>query len=1024
MNALEKYAPERVTVEFLRPPTFDHLIERLEDQNLPAVDILHFDGHGLFGSIRRLQDESRQPATRHNGQANELLRKAVPETGANTGYLYFENEQGNTDPVSAQLLGEMLQRQNVSLVVLSACQSAAFGESEEPMGSVAVRLTGTGIPNVLAMTHSVLVTTTELLFGDFYRHLARGEGVGEALDNARRFLMRHPEKHEVQRGPHRVRLKLHDWFLPALYQTGDDVPLLQRTTTGSTEASAGLRARDNLPKLQEAGFFGRRRELWNIERWFVDATRRISIAGFGGQGKTYLAVEAGRWLLRTDMFERAVFVDYAAFQGIDAVGLAISVINAVFGESFPTADSVAAALCRTRTLLILDNLEALDKPGFEASGAAAKFERVPSPLQDLLGVAKVWSESGESRVLTTSRTSDFQHPDYPFDGSKIHRGIQLRGLWPEDALRFFESLTGLPPAPTVPALPARKALLELFDLVDFHPLSIALLAQQLKTRRPAELGDRLEVLLAQSENDKDKSLAASLQLSLDKLTTESLRWLKRLGVFRGGAFEEHLLKITEIPKAIWSDLRTRLQSASLIGLEFFVAEGIRDPYVKFHPTLAPLLWLQLSAAERDELIDAHLNGYYLVSEWLFNNHLQLQDATRMIARCELPNLLHAVNVALNRQENFATAFVQYVRLFLTYFGLNGDDDVLLKRSLAGIVGERGSQSWYRALSNKGDQLLNSGRAIEAADIFQEVVNGLGETSKYERCVVLNMLGRCRKDQGRFDLAVQAYRSALAEAEALPPTLALRRERASLLTNLGTILTHTRQFDEARTAYETALAVATEIDDARSVGVIEGQLGSLALAQGRLEEAVRRYAHALAIFQRLDEPGPQAIAWFQLGAVFEEGQNYNEAEKHYREAARIDEFAGNIAGAADAWHQLGLICAKNGKPEAAESWYNKAIDVARNTRNYVSLGMRLNNLALVLMDQPGRLLQAKRNAEESLTIKRDLDPYATRIWNTYQTLAKICAKQNDAAGAQGYQRLAVATYTRFVGARTSRPANDT
>ena len=70
----------------------------------------------------------------------------------------------------------------------------------------------------------------------------------------------------------------------------------------------------NLPTLQEAGFFGRSRELWLIERAFVGNTRRLTISGFGGQGKTYLAVEAGLWLQRTGMFKRVCFVDYAAFQ--------------------------------------------------------------------------------------------------------------------------------------------------------------------------------------------------------------------------------------------------------------------------------------------------------------------------------------------------------------------------------------------------------------------------------------------------------------------------------------------------------------------------------------------------------------------------------------------------------------------------------------------------------------------------------------------------------------------------------------
>jgi hypothetical protein len=110
-----------------------------------------------------------------------------------------------------------------------------------------------------------------------------------------------------------------------------------------------------------AGFIDPRSEaqavLQAIEKAFVQGTRRITIAGFGGQGKTYLAVEAGRWLSQTGMFEAVVFVDYAAFQGVDAVGMAVSTIGVVLEQSFIDTAAVTKALPGRRTLIILDNLE-------------------------------------------------------------------------------------------------------------------------------------------------------------------------------------------------------------------------------------------------------------------------------------------------------------------------------------------------------------------------------------------------------------------------------------------------------------------------------------------------------------------------------------------------------------------------------------------------------------------------------------------------------------------------------------------
>jgi hypothetical protein len=120
------------------------------------------------------------------------------------------------------------------------------------MGSVAARLTHAGIPAVLAMTHSVLVATTQQLFATFYESLAYGAGIGQALDESRRHLYSHPERGERQRGQDRITLKLYDWFLPALYQGGEDTPLLLEMDEINEETR--LLKQSNLPKLQEAGW--------------------------------------------------------------------------------------------------------------------------------------------------------------------------------------------------------------------------------------------------------------------------------------------------------------------------------------------------------------------------------------------------------------------------------------------------------------------------------------------------------------------------------------------------------------------------------------------------------------------------------------------------------------------------------------------------------------------------------------------------------------------------------------------------
>ena len=277
MDAIDAEAPGRVTWEFLRPATVDKLIRRLDDRRLPVVDILHFDGHGAYDWDGRLAERAKEAATAADGSHG---LKDAAGAQAHQGYLLFEKPDGTSAPIAAGMLADLLHRKEVGLTVLSACQSATVG-GEDPMGSVAARLTHAGLPSVLAMTHSVLVSTTRELFGHFYRELARGETIGTALDNARTQLYAQPARGVRQRTEGPIPLTLQDWFLPALYQPGVDIGLLTETATEQSVETAP----DDLPKVQDSGFYGRRRELWDIEQWFVGGTRRVVVNGFGGEAR-------------------------------------------------------------------------------------------------------------------------------------------------------------------------------------------------------------------------------------------------------------------------------------------------------------------------------------------------------------------------------------------------------------------------------------------------------------------------------------------------------------------------------------------------------------------------------------------------------------------------------------------------------------------------------------------------------------------------------------------------------------------
>lgn len=116
-----------ICLQKLDSATFNALRTYLtEHQGQDAPNVLHFDGHGLFG--KRCSDPNCR--TIHKGVKLEKCdcKRELLEA---QGYLLFEDEDGSPHYVSAKELGALLQQSEfgeqsngITLVVLSACQSA------------------------------------------------------------------------------------------------------------------------------------------------------------------------------------------------------------------------------------------------------------------------------------------------------------------------------------------------------------------------------------------------------------------------------------------------------------------------------------------------------------------------------------------------------------------------------------------------------------------------------------------------------------------------------------------------------------------------------------------------------------------------------------------------------------------------------------------------------------------------------------------------------------------------------------
>jgi len=977
--------PEQVEVEFLRPPTLRALDVRLRDANQPRVHIVHFDGHGVY------------------------------DKSVGLGFLLFEDENHQKHQVDAEQLGTLLNESGIPLMVLNACQSAQ-PDDRNPFASVASRLIESGVGAVVAMNYSVLVETAKRFTSEFYGSLARGLSANATMDSARRSLFSDTKRFTFTR-PHQEEaenLHLQDWFLPALYQQAETLTPFKpdgRPASSTNKATIPLQEkgqRGGFPPAPLHGFKGRARELLDLERAF--ATRDIVVLhGFGGQGKTSLATQAAEWFTRTHLFDRAAFISFETGASLDFVLNELG--NALVEENFQIheGDKVAAiaqSLKEKPTLLVFDNFESV-----LPNGNAPMQEE----LQSLLDAASKWfgtsdprSPTPNSRLLVTTRNTDIPHPSFTPSKTCLHK--ELEGLAASDALELAASILEAHSLPRPPRVP----LEELLKFLKRHPLSLQLALPQLRDYSAEQLIEQYQSILPQMKKgeakERNESLEVSLRFSLDRLGADALNWLSRLWIFEGGALGSVLLNITEIPEETWNTLKPQLTSTALIRAEEI--PGVGQPFIHFHPTLAPYLRAISNNSELDSqtsnIEERYWQGYYQLIIELYQLDTQHPMQARAIVLRELPNLKRALKQtlaagALDEAVNFAVS----INRFLDVFGRWRERDEIAAEVERTVSSNQPSESsdgkitkaQFMMEKGRGERLLQQGRAGEAEKVFRKLLKRLDadvaydkQESLFDQATILGLLGMCLSNLGYPEEGADCYRRAIALSEGLVQTNELKDNITAHHDLLADTLTAMGHYSEARKEYETALALAKETNNARHQSVFISQLGTLALKQGDLKEARKRYIESLEIDQRNGEQSGVAISWHQLGRVAEEARDWDEAERCYKESMAIKERLGNDEGVASTCNQLAIVAESAGRPQEAERWYLRAIELEAKLGNKDSLlqAHRYSNLAGVYLSQ-NRLNEAEDYATRACLIIEKYD-LSAQPWILYNLLAQINEKR--------------------------------
>jgi len=941
-----------VTVDILRPPTFDQLRKVLYDH--PGYyHIVHFDGHGGYGAVM-------------DTPAGNLY--AAPE-----GQLVFESDSGEPDPVDTRLLAQLLAEYNIPFMVMNACQSGMIdGQAQDLFASVAAGLLKAGVRSVVAMGYSLYVSGAREFIPAFYERLFSTGKVSEAVRAGRGKMLRQSARDCIV-----GKLPLQDWVVPVLYQQLPSesavLPKL-RPAEGSGEETS------TLPKDARVdgdyGFIGRGRDIQRLERALLRQPQAaILIHGQAGVGKTSLAKGFLRWLSQTGGLRGDVF--WFNFQEIHSAEYVINrLLDKLAGTSAlarPAEEKqkiLTQLLWDKPCLLVWDNFESAS--GIEGTEIQPQLNAEDRNIlaQLLKGLRK-----GKTKVLLTSRSEETWLPVLSCCR------LPLGGLIREDLWEYCNAVVrdlGL----TLDR--NNETYVTILDKLCGNPLAI-------------------RSILLRLRNCSAKQLLADLENSFEGMEgDESTRRLQAAYTVFGSSLIERYLPILQVTGlheyyADANDVKEMLDAAGcpvesdMVNVCYHILENagfcthIGQNIYRLHPALRGYLLRQTPAPDLVQRGFVVIMGRF--ADCLTGKPLHL---VKMIYHMNIANFYYAKRLAEAEDMDIDyMALTQSLAYYAEEMRRFGEANTLYS-ALAGKAESLNHWEGVAGAFHQMGRISEKQRDFATAEAWYKKSLEIFEKQGYEDGVSItyHQLGIIAQEQRDF-----------ATAEAwCKKSLAIKKKQgdeygaACTYQLLGIIAQEQRDFAVAEAWYKKSLAIAEKEGDEHGAANTYHQLGIIAEEQRDFAIAEAWHKKSLAIFEKQCDEHSAASTYHQLGYIAQEQRDFATAEAWYKKSLAIEEKQGNEHGAASTYHQLGIIAQEQRDFAAAEAWYKKSLAIEEKQGNEHDAAIAYHQLGIIAQEQRD-FAAAEAWYKKSLAIKeKQGNEHGAAI--TYHQLGIIAQERRD------------------------------
>jgi tetratricopeptide (TPR) repeat protein len=858
---------------------------------------------------------------------------------ASGGTLLWEDDQGNTLPLSALSLASLLRSRNLHGVVLHGCETGRSNARAE-IQSLAGILVQEGLPAILAQQANFTYESSPLASRAWYKGLVTGKSMAGALLAVRQKLI------EADRP---------DWAVPILQgSTASLTPVLDATSIpGPPDPLLTRRgAAADLPTPTDV-FVGRHRELRALHLMLEDVSESgpvlALITGPGGMGKSTLALQA---VTRYGgSYKAALMLRCQGYQGIDlflqSIGELLKRLDApLFLEhTLPDPklsteakiDEVAIAFNAVGpVLLVIDNLESVQDENQRISDKAFLYL-----LQKLL------TNLRGGRVLITGRymvkellsqenvRTKFLHLGLedlsPYETSQLLlRYPPLAKLDEIVRKKLAQEFGGLPYVYHLLSSQAAVENLEqiIYEVRDYGAVKQKMITEERK-QRTAKEWQRVHSEIVEF---------ATLEVIVNRLSEGARTLLAQLSVLRQpfplAAIEEGLEAVPTVWQSLldWSLLHYDLYEKDyhLHNLTRRYAEGLLEEQPRQQVQSQLASWYEHYAAQ-----NSHRLADYLEAHRLFRAAGRVQQAGQLVMQ---------------------------LAETLRRFGLYPLLCDLCTKTLSDIRASD-ERLTVSTLDELGKIASLQGEYEQAHSLYQqslEMAERLGDQSGQAGC--LHQLGMIAQEQGKYEDARCLYQQSLEITE----ILGNQNGRATTLHALGTIAQDQGEYEQAHRLYELCLDIFERLRDQGGQARTLYQLGMIAQDQGEYEQACRLLQQSLSLFAQLGNQRGQASSLHVLGVIAQDQGEYEQAHRLYQKSLDIFEHLGDQKRRTASLHSLGNLAYLQGKYQEARGFYKLCLEMAERLGDRGEQAGCLHQLGMIAQDQ-GEYKEAHRLYELCLDI---------------------------------------------------------